>query len=160
MQEMVLIKGPNNSLHPATEEDAQKLAKYKIGRGVRLKATQMSEHNTKFHQKIIMLFRLCYERFEEQAEVGLEYRGRIVKPSFDHFREELVILAGHYTVSHSLNGSVRVHATSLAYNNTTDEEKEKIYSDVINAALKHVYQGGLSEDKLRNMVEQIMRFDN
>lgn len=159
MQEMVLIKGQNNSLHPATEEDAEKLSSYKIGRGVRLKATQMSEHNTKFHQKLIMLFRLCYDHFAEQAETGLEYKGQVVKPCFDHFREELTILSGHYSVSHSLNGSVRVHATSIAYNNTTDEQKEKIYSDVINAALRHVYRGQRSEESLRNTVEQILAFD-
>lgn len=159
MEEMVMIKGQNNSLHPATEEDAQKLSRYKLGRGVRLKSTQMSESNTRFHRKVFALFQLCYDHFVERAETGLEYKGRQVKPCFDKFREELLILSGHYTASHSLNGSFRLHATSLAYNNTTDEQKEKIYSDVINAALRHVYAGNMPEDQLRNTVEQILAFD-
>lgn len=159
MQEIVMIKGPNNSLHPATEEEGEKLRKYKLGRGVRLKATQMSEHNTKFHRKLFALFQLCYDHFAEQAATGLEYKGQRVKPCFEDFREELVILSGHFRVSHSLNGSTRVHAASLAYINASDNTKEKIYSDVINAALRHVYQSTMPEDKLRNTVDQILAFD-
>ena len=34
MQEITVIKGPNNSLHPATEEDAARIARYKLGQGV------------------------------------------------------------------------------------------------------------------------------
>lgn len=159
MEDIVMIKGPNNSLHPATEEDAARVAKYKMGQGVRLKSTKVHEHNLKFHQKLIMLFRLCYERFVERADVGVEYKGQQVKPSFDAFREELTILAGHYTVSHSLNGSFRLHAKSISYNNRTDEEKEAIFSDVINAALRHVYQGQMKDAELRNAVDQLLAFD-
>ena len=159
MEEMVLIKGPNNSLHPATEEDGEKLRKYKLGRGVRLKATQMSEHNTKFHRKLFMLFKLCYDQFVDRLDTGIEYKGRLVKPSFEVFRGELVILSGHYTVAHSLNGGVRVFPKSTSYKNRSDEEKEEIYSDVINAALKYIYAGSMPEDQLRSAVEQLMAFD-
>jgi len=159
MQEIVMIKATNSTLLPATEEDAQVLAKYKLGRCIRLKATQMSEHNGLFHQKLILLFRLCYDTFSEQADVGIEYKGQKVQPSFDAFREELTILAGHYTTAYSLNGSFRLHAKSISYAKMGDDEKEKLFSDVINAGLKHVYRMSLSEDQLRQRIDQLLAFD-
>ena len=160
MEEIVAFKGPNNTLHPATEEDAARIAKYKLGAGVRLKATKMSEHNYKFHQKVIMLFRFCYEAFEERVDTGVEYRGQRVRPSFDTFREQLTVLAGHYDATYSIDGSVRLRAKSIAYSNATDEEKERIFSDVINAALRHVYDSQRDEQWLRGMVDQLLKFDS
>lgn len=159
MEEIIVRKGPNNSLHPATEEDAGKISRYKLGAAVKLRSTKMTEHNYKFHQKLIMLFKLCYDHFVERTAKGLEYRGQLVKPSFDTFREELTILAGHYQAVYSLNGKFRVVADSLRYEICSDEKKEKIFSDVINAALKHVYDGSLEEAALRALVEQILEFD-
>lgn len=159
MEEIVCLKGPNNTLIPATDEDAARIGKFKLGEGVSLKAVKMSKHNLKFHQKVILLFKLCYDKFSERVDVGLEYRGQLVRPAFTPFREELTILAGHYEVHHSLNGSFRTRAKSIAYKNRSDEEKEKIFSDVINAALRHVYQGAMPEQELRNTVDQLLAFD-
>jgi hypothetical protein len=160
MNEIVCIKGPNNTLIPATDEDAARIAKYKLGRGVSLRSVSMTQRNLKFHQKLIMLFKLCYDRFSEMVDTGIEYKGQLVKPSFEVFRGELVILAGHYTVAHSLNGGVRVFPKSISYKNRSDEDKEKIYSDVINAALKHVYSGNMPEEELRHTVDQLLSFDS
>jgi hypothetical protein len=159
MEEIVVFKGVNNSLHPATEEDAAKIAKYKLGSGVRLKSTKMSEHNLKFHQKVIMLFKVCYEAFTEGLDTGVEYRGQKVQPSESTFREQLTVLAGWYNATYNIDGSVRLRAKSIAYNNMSDTEKEKLFSDVINAALRHVYRNVIDETKLRSMVEQLLAFD-
>jgi len=159
MLEIVVRKGPNNTFMPATDEDAGKVAKYKLGQPVTLRSTKLTEHNYRFHQKIICLYRLCYESFIHYIDVGLEYRGERVQPSFDNFREELTILAGHYEAHHSLNGTVRVRGKSIAYHNMTDEAKEGLFSDLINAALRHVYRGSVSEDEMRSQVEQILAFD-
>ncbi|MBC7617479.1 MAG: DUF1367 family protein [Candidatus Saccharibacteria bacterium] len=160
MQEMVLIKGPNNSLHPATEEDAQKLSKFKIGRGVRLKATQMSEHNTKFHRKLLALFQLGFDRFSEQLDTGMEYKGRLIKASFNTFRKQLTIQAGHYDPVFNLDGTFELEACSLSYAKATDEQKAQIYSDVIQASLDHVFEAGMAEDELRGLVDKFLAFDN
>ena len=48
MEEIVVIKGANNSLHPATEEDAEKISKYRLGGGVKLRSTRMSDNNYRF----------------------------------------------------------------------------------------------------------------
>jgi|GEM_PF-2638772 len=160
MEDLVVIKGPNNSLHPATEEDAARIARYKLGQGINVKTTALAAHNLLFHKKMIMLFKLCFDFFSEQVDAGLQYKGQVVKPSFDLFRKELTILSGHYEAHHSLNGTLRVEAKSISFKNRSDEEKEKIFSDVINAALRHVYRSALPEQELRNRVDQLMAFDS
>lgn len=160
MEEIVVIRGPNNSFHPATESDAEKVAKYKIGQGVTLRSTKVSDHNLLFHRKLILLYKLCYGYFVERGTGGIEYRGQLVKPSFDNFREELTIMAGHYEVHYSMGKmGYRVHGKSIAYSNMTDDEKERLYSDLINAALKHVYQDDMPEAELRGAVDRILAFD-
>jgi hypothetical protein len=119
----------------------------------------MTEHNLKFHQKLIMLFKFCFEAFEETLDAGVEYRGQLVKPSFDTFREQLTILAGHFEATFSIDGTTRLRAKSIAYGNRTDEEKERIFSDVLNAALRHVYKNSRSEEWLRNTIEQLLAFE-
>jgi len=159
MLEIVVRKGPNNTFIPATDEDAGKVAKYKLGQPVTLRSTKLTDRAYKFHQKLVCLYKLCYDSFVECVDAGLEYRGTVVKPSFDNFREELTILSGHYEAHHSLNGTVRVRGKSIAYHNMGDDEKERLYSDLINAALRHVYRGDRSEEELRSLVEQILAFD-
>lgn len=159
MDEIVMIKGPNNGFYPATEEDAQKMASYKLGRGVRLKATQMSEHNTKFHRKLLALFQLGFDIFTERLDTGTLYQGKLIKPCFEVFRKQLTIQAGHFRPVFNLDGTFELVAESLSYAKATDEQKEKIYSDVISATLSHVYQGKMPEEQLRNTVDQILAFD-
>jgi hypothetical protein len=100
---MVVIKGPNNCLLPATDEDADVLARYKLGQGITVRTTKVSENSLKFHQRTIMLFRLCYDIFCEGVDTGTEYKGQMIKPSFDVFRKEMTVLSGHYTPVYSLN---------------------------------------------------------
>ena len=159
MEEITVIKGPNNTLLPATDDDAEAIAHYRLGQGVTVRTTGMSANCLKFHQKTIMLFKLCYDIFCERLDAGAEYKGRKIQPAFEVFRHELTVLSGHYTAVYSLNGSFRLIPKSISYAKCTDEEKEKIYSSVINAALRHVYSQALSEDELRSRIDQLMAFD-
>ena len=159
MEEMMVIKGPNNCLLPATDEDAETLKRYKLGQGITVRTTKVSANSLKFHQRTIMLFRLCYDIFCERSDTGTVYKGEAVRPSFGTFRGEMTILAGHYTPVYSMNGSFRREPKSISYAKCTDPEKEKLYSSVINAALKHIYGGSMPEEVLRNRIDQLMAFD-
>ena len=143
-------------LAPIDSEQAEKLSKVKTGDllGVDVKL----KRNPKFHRKMMALFSLCYETFEETIDAGIEYRGQLVKPSFDRFRRELVITAGHYIPVYNIQGEVRVEAKSISFARCTEDEAEAIYSSVIDAALRHVYKGARDEVWLRNTVEKIIQF--
>jgi len=60
---------------------------------------------------------------------------------FDRFRKDLTILAGFYVQTVRLNGEIRTEAQSLAFASMDQEKFERVYSALINAAIKHVFSG-------------------
>lgn len=145
------------TLVPANEETAEFIQKKKVGAVL---GGQFAEtRNYKFLQKTMTLFKYCFDHFAENMEgAHLEYRGVKAAPSFDYFRKNMIILAGHYTATYDIFGKLHLEAKSLSYANCSEEEAERIYSDVINVALKHVYRQSLSEDELRKIVDDLLRY--
>lgn len=152
--ELTLLRTPQGFI-PATDAEAEKCRKVKLGATVRADIAQM--RNYKFLQKMHCLYQLAYDHFTELCE-PLQYKGEDVRPSYDRFRYDLTILAGHYTPVYAINGEVRLEAKSISYGKCSEEEAEKIFSDVINAALKFVYKHEMSEEKLRELVDKLISF--
>lgn len=154
--EIILVKTMDGSLRPATEEGIEQLQKLKVGAGVRCEVKQV--RNYKFLQKTMVLFRVAYDHWCENNLAAMEYRGRQVVPCIDRFRKDLIIMAGHYEPTYDITGKVRLKAASLSYANCKEEQARAIYSDVINAILKHVYRNQLDEQRLQQQVDEIIRF--
>jgi hypothetical protein len=153
--EVLLTKSPSGALLPANEDELEKLGRFKTGETIRGNFTVM--RNSQFHRKAFSLLQLCYEKFCENIGAA-EYKGIQAKPSFNTYREQFVVLAGHYDVTFSIDGKIRLIAKSLSFAKCSQEEFEVIYSDLINCALKHVYDKTMTEKQLRNLVEQILRY--
>lgn len=149
-------KMPGGQLVADNDETAEWLQKVKSGSVVSGEFVQ--PRNYRFLRKIHALFKVAYGYFEEHVEANIEYRGKKVRTSYDRFRKELVILAGHYEPVFNIRGELRVEAKSLSFARCTEEEAEKIFSDCINAALKNVYKYAMGEDELRKIVEEILAF--
>lgn len=141
---------------PDNDETVEYLQKIKAG--AVLSGEFVQPRNYKFLQKIHVLFHTAYDYFSEHLETDIEYRGQKVRPSYDRFRKELVILAGHYEPVFNIRGELRVEAKSLSFAKCTEQEAEKIFSDCINAALKNVYRFSIDEEQLRTIVDEILAF--
>lgn len=158
MSAILLMKTPQGSLVPLDADEAGKLVRFKVGASIsaEVKAIQ----NGLFHRKLMKLFRHCYEHFEASPRAPRMWRGHEVKVSYDKFREDLTILAGYFTVVYNINGELRLVADSLSFAKCSPEKRERIYSDVIDAALKHVFQGlDMTQDHLRAIIDQLLQFD-
>lgn len=153
--EVLLTRAPNGALIPINDEEAGKMTRFKAGDTIRGEFKVM--RNGPFHRKAFSLLKLCYERFCDTVEPAM-YQGIQAAPNFKTWREQFVILAGHYDVTFDIKGRIRLKAKSLSFANCSQEEFEKIYSSLIDCALKHVYHGGMGEQELRNLVDQIMRY--
>ena len=151
-----MLKSPAGGLVPMDDEQAEGLKRFKAGSVVRGNFTLA--RNGAFHRKGFSLLKLCYDKFCEGLGNGVEYRGEMVKPCFDTFREQLVILSGHYDAVFDIRGNARLRAKSLSFASCSEEEFEVIYSSLINAALKHVYNESMSEPELRSLVDQILSY--
>ena len=156
MSEILLMKSPAGHLIPTTDAEFQKVRRFKVGAVVRAEVHQV--RNYKFLQKMHCLFTLAYDHFCEHGISPLEYKGQKVVPSYDRFRYDLTILAGHYAPVFNIRGELRLEAKSISYGKCSEDEAEKIYSDCINAALKNVYQSKMDESALREMVDRLLAF--
>lgn len=156
MAEMICIRQPGGALIPATDEDAEALRKIKAGSAVRVEVRQV--RNYKFHRKF---FALCKYAFDIWAETipPKEYRGQPVRPDFDRFRRDLIILTGRFDATYSAKGDVRLEAKSISFANMKEDEFEKMYSDAIDVILQKILAGrGYTEEQLRNYVDNVLAY--
>lgn len=114
------------------------------------------EQNYKFLQKLIALFQVGYDIWEPTMPI-IKSKYGIPEKTFDQFRKDITILAGYYTLKTRFNGDVIVEAKSISYKNMSQEEREKLFNNVINALLKHVLKN-YTKDDLENQVNIILGF--
>lgn len=156
MAELVMIRQPGGALIPATDEDAEALRKVKAGAAVRVEVKQI--RNYKFLQKWFTLAKYAFDIWSETVEPQ-QYKGQPVKPSFDRFRKDLVILGGRFDAVYNARGEVRVEAKSISFANMSEDEFEKLYSDTIDVILQKILAGSrMTEDQLRNHVDNVLAY--
>lgn len=152
MPEIVLTKTASGALAPADPQAAEYISKLKLGMGVKAKVTKAN--NVAFHRKMFALFTVAFEAWEPEAK---EYKGQPVQKNFDRFRKDVTILAGFYETTINLKGEIRLEAISLSFDSMEQDEREKVYSAVIDVVLKKVLTN-YTRDDLDRVVEQIMQF--
>jgi hypothetical protein len=150
--EIVLAKTAAGSLVPIDQAGADYLAKIKVGKAVT--ATVKRHNNPAFHRKFFALLNLGFDAWEPGE---LEYKGVLVAKNFDQFRRDITILAGYFDSAISFKGDVRLTAKSLNFNAMDQDEREALYSSVINVLLARVLTQ-YSRDDLDNVVEQLLAF--
>lgn len=156
MAELLMIRQPGGALAPATDEDAEALRKIKAGTAVRVEVKQI--RNYKFLQKWFTLAKYAFDIWSETVEPQ-EYKGQPVKPSFDRFRKDLIILGGRFDAVYNARGEVRVEAKSISFASMSEDEFERLYSDTIDVILQKILAGNrMTEDQLRNHVDNVLRY--
>ncbi len=156
MAELIMIRQPAGTLAPATDEDADALRKIKTGAAVRVEVRQI--RNYKFLQKWFTLAKYAFDIWSETVPPQ-EYKGQPVKPSFDRFRKDLIILGGRFDAVYNARGEVRVEAKSISFANMSEDEFEGLYSDTIDVILNKILNdSSMTEDTLRNHVENVLRY--
>ena len=153
----VLCRRVPGGLAPESEDEADKLRKLKDGASVRVTITQ--EVNARFRRKWWALANFAFGLWSETMPAQ-QYRGQDVQPSFERFRKDLTILAGHFHPVWTLKGEMRVEANSLSWARMNDETFEAFYSATINAVLSKILGATkMTEADLRAHVDRVMEFD-
>ena len=150
MTELTLIKRIDGSLAPATHQDAEKVAKLKVGQGLR--GEWKRRRNVGFHRKYFALLNIGFDAFEPTEQA---YRGMPVQKNFDRFRKDVICAAGFYDVVANLNGDVRAEARSISFAKMDQDEFEQLYSKTADVLLQRVLRTYTRAD-LDQQVEQIL----
>lgn len=144
-----LVKHPGGTFTPAHDIDLERLQRFKNGE--MYTAEIKLSRNPAHHRKVFAFFNFCFAHWSAER-AGLESMDEVSQ--FDRFRKDLTILAGFYEQTMRLNGEIRTEAQSLAFSNMDQEQFERCYSALINAAIKHVF--GRTRDP--NILNQLQSF--
>lgn len=157
MADITLIKSAGGQLVPFADEDADVLKKIKTGSAVRCSITQM--RNPRFHRLYFALLKFLFDIWSESLPPQT-YKGEVVQPSFDRFRRDIIILTGRYTAHYNIRGEVRLEADSISFAKMSQEEFERLFSETIDIGLRKVLnRPDLTEERVRHLVDQLMRYD-
>lgn len=143
------VKQSGGLLVPADDSEAERMKRFKTGEQYEIEIKQ--SRNPAFHRKVFAFFGFCYEYW---CANGTNWEMMSDDGQRDVFRKNLTVLAGYYDEFVSISGSVRIEAKSLAYANMDQEEFERCYSALINAAIKHVF----AETKDQNVINRLYAF--
>lgn len=126
-------KEAGGMLIPATDLDADRMAKFKTGAiyPVEIKRSR----NPDFHGKVFAFFNFCFEHWAGDREF-MDEAGQ-----FDVFRKHMTVLAGYYDTFYNIRGDVRVEAKSISYSNMEQEEFEQLYNALIRVAVQNIFVG-------------------
>lgn len=129
-----VTKQPGGVLVPASDMEAEELNRFKTGCVYEIDIK--NPRNPHFHGKVFAFFNYCFSYWKSDREFMDE------KGQFDLFRKNLTVLAGYYDEYYTIKGDVRIEAKSLSYGSMKQEEFEKCYQALIQAAMKHIFLGG------------------
>lgn len=152
MTALVLTKAAGGALIPVDAQAADYIAKLKLGAGV---TVEIKRHrNPAFHRKYFALLNIAFDAWEP-AEAT--YKGQVVGKNFDQFRNDIVVLAGHYEMAVNLKGETRLTAKSISFASMGQEEFEQLYDATVNVVLTRILTN-YTRDDLDQVVEQVLRF--
>lgn len=152
--EVFVYRSPSGSLVPAWPSEAEKLAS--LPKGETFRADIIRPRNLKFHRKAFALFKLAFDLWSETLP-ALEFHGREVRPEFERFRKDLVIMAGFFRPVFNAKQEMRLEAESLSFAGMTEERFEAVYSEVLDVVLQKILPH-MEKSEIEAAVDRVMAF--
>ena len=155
MTEIYVTKTVQGVLIPADDASADLMKKMRSGHIYRMEFVR--QRNYRFLKKFYSLLRLAYDNWEPPP---IYWKGRQVKTSFKEFRKQMTILAGHYDMVQKVSNPTEFElvAKSISFANMSEDDFEKLFSDMIDVLLDTVFIGQTRGD-VDNLVNNILSYD-
>ena len=156
MATLALQKTTGGVLVPVDQPTIEEISKIKLGHG--LIGEFKRARNVRFHRKVMALFKFAFDMWDAPK---LEYKGEPVNKTFEGFRKDLTVMAGHYEARTNMRGEVRLDAKSLSFGNMAEDEFEKVFRDLLNTIWRRVLRskGYESPEQVDRILEELMRFE-
>ena len=131
---ITVLKTPGGNLFPASDEDADKLTKFKTGEHYEIDIKL--SRNPAFLRKVMVFFKFCFDHWNGDKVYEFCSHAEQV----ERFRKDLTILAGFYVQTPRLDGTLRTEAESLAFASMTEERFQECYFALTKAAMRHIFK--------------------
>lgn len=114
--------------------------------------------NPIFHRKMFALLTVGFDNWEPDRK-RFSYHNRPIEKNFERFREQVLIMAGHYDQVFSLRGDkMELVARSISYAAMDDAEFETLYSAVIDVLLREVCTRYAGREELEDVADKVLGF--
>lgn len=110
--------------------------------------------NPSFHRKGMSLLQLAFS-YWEPGELNNQYG--TVEKNFDQFRKDLTILAGFFTQSFRIDGSIRIEAKSISFAKMDEEEFSRFYQAIITVVIEKILPQ-FGEKDIEKMADQFWSY--
>ena len=131
--DIFLMKTPSGSFIPADDEAAEYIKTIKSGEILKAKITR--PRNYQFHKKAFALFNLGFEYWEVEEKA---YKGKTAVKYANVYRGQVLILAGYYSATYNIDGSVKVIPDSLSFGSMTEDTFAQVYKAVFQVIWKQL----------------------
>lgn len=153
---LVVLQKVRGMLVPADEESERFVSVIRPGDGIEVDARV--RRNVKFHRKFFALLRLVYDSWEPPRQI--DERFSPIK-SFEAFRKDVLVLAGHCEATFSVDGAVKLHAKSISFADLGEEGFADLYPRVLdvvwNQIMRHIRYR--SVDDIDRVVDRSIGFE-
>lgn len=127
MKKIELVKRSDGSFIPGHNSDHE--ACKRVAPGDSIEGRIGSVRNLRFHKKFFALIKYVFHHMNEQSQLMI--------PSEEALRYELLRLAGYWDSHVTLYGATVLRPKSIAFDSMDQFEFEKVYSDILDVALKY-----------------------
>jgi hypothetical protein len=151
----VVLRRVGGVLVPADEESARFVALLADGEGVGIDV-----HVTRspdFHRRLMKLIRVGFDALDPivpEDTVGPVH-------AYEKFREDSLILAGHCSSEMAPDGTLRLRARSIAFDNCDQIEAESVYRRVLDVIWSRVLRWSryASVQDVEAVVDKLLEFE-
>jgi hypothetical protein len=152
MPELYLAKTRDNLLYALDQQTFDYIGRFGIDAGFTASVKELN--NPAFHRKLMALFNHAFENWDAP---DLYYQGTQVRKQFDQFRKDITIQAGYYDAYVDFHNRVSLAAKSLKFGKMNQDERERLFSAVIDVILQKVLTNYTRSD-LDNVLAQTLAF--
>ena len=151
--EAFMVKLGTGLFAPADEDSGDVLRIIPIGTVVKMVFSL--PRNYRFHKKAMALMKYGFEQWNPPE---LMWRGEKAIKSFDEFRANVLIMAGHRSVVVTLSGETRVRAKSIAFSAMNEAEFSDLYQRILDVIWARVLSATHTEADRDRVLANLMEY--
>ncbi len=162
MTAITLVKLPDGSLRGMSESDQVAYKNFKtrlnkLEEGELCSIEAKLPRNSRYHRKFFAMLNLGFDAWQPQRK-HKSYKGREVQKNFERFRSDVLIAAGFYEQTFSLDGKLKLEAQSISFAKMEQPEFEEVYNRCLDVLLQDVLKTYAGREEVNNVVDKILRF--
>ena len=126
----------------------------KIPIGAAVEGEFRQPRNAKFHRKFFAMIQVAFSNYD-WPEVSTPWGP--AKTNFELFRKYVIVRAGYYQAALTPTGDIRAEPKSISFASMSEDEFQKLYSDVLDVILRE-FLDNWTEHDMDGAVNQMLRF--